>query len=83
MAENLDPVLGGQGLGGFDPVMGGLIAVQQDLASSDPKVSIRALKDALRYGEKGAQLLIQAMQQDGDWEVKLAAWETLLKSDEP
>ena len=42
---------------------------------------IRALKDALQHGEEGAQLLLKALQEDKEWEVKFAAWETFLKSD--
>jgi len=44
-------------------------------------VRIRALKDALQHGEEGAQLLLKALQEDKEWEVKFAAWETFLKSD--
>jgi len=83
VAENFDPVLGGQGPGGFDPVMGGLVAIQQALASPDPKVRIRAIKRALQYGAKGADLVIQAMQKDPNQEVRLAAWKTLLESRDP
>ncbi|MGY2880952.1 pentapeptide repeat-containing protein [Thermostichus sp. OS-CIW-33] len=83
MAENFDPVLGGQGPGGFDPVMGGLVAIQQALASPDPKVRIRAIKRALQYGAKGADLVIQALRNDHNWEVQFAAWETLLESKDP
>ena len=83
MAENFDPVLGGQGPGGFDPVMGGLVAIQQALASPDPKVRIRAIKRALQYGAKGADLVIQALRNDPNWEVQFAAWETLLESKDP
>ena len=83
MSENLDPVLSEWGPGGFDPVMGGLVALQQALASPDPKVRIRAIKRALQYGAKGADLVIQAMQKDPNWEVQFAAWETLLESKDP
>ena len=83
MSENLDPVLSEWGPGGFDPVMGGLVALQQALASPDPKVRIRAIKRALQYGAKGADLVIQAMQKDPNQEVRLAAWKTLLESRDP
>jgi hypothetical protein len=63
--------------------LGNLVAIQQALASPDPQVRIEALKEALRHGEEGAQLLIKALHEDGDWEVKFAAWETLLKSLDP
>jgi hypothetical protein len=79
--ENFNPGLGGQGPSGFDLAMGGLVAVRQALASPDPQVRIRALKDALQHGEEGAQLLLKALQEDKEWEVKFAAWETFLKSD--
>lgn len=42
---------------------------------------IRALRNALQHGEEGAQLLLKALQEDKEWEVKFAAWETFLKSD--
>ncbi|MFS8740938.1 pentapeptide repeat-containing protein [Synechococcus sp. W70.1] len=79
--ENFNPGLGGQGPSGFDLAMGGLVAVRQALARPDPQVRIRALKDALQHGEEGAQLLLKALQEDKEWEVKFAAWETFLKSD--
>lgn len=83
MSENFDPVVGEQGSGGLDPVVGGLVALQQALASPDPQVRIRALKDALRHGEEGAQLLIKVLHEDEDWQVKFTAWELLLKSHNP
>jgi hypothetical protein len=83
VAENFNPVSGGQGPGGLDRALGNLVAIQQALASPDPQVRIEALKEALHHGEEGAQLLIKALHEDGDWEVKFAAWETLLKSLDP
>ncbi|MFS8855215.1 HEAT repeat domain-containing protein, partial [Synechococcus sp. H55.2] len=83
MAENFDPVLGGQQLAGSDPVMGGLVAVEQALDSPDPKVRIQAIKGALKYGSRGAELVIQAMRNDPNWEVQFAAWETLLEAEDP
>jgi hypothetical protein len=50
MAENFDPVLGGQQPAGSDPVMGGLVGIEQALGSPNPKVRIQAIKGALRYG---------------------------------
>jgi len=81
VAENFNTVSGGQGPGGLDRALGNLVAIRQALASPDPQVRIRALKDALQRGEEGAQLLIKALHEDREWEVKFAAWETLLKSD--
>jgi hypothetical protein len=81
VAENFNTVSGGQGPGGLDRALGNPVAIRQALASPDSQVRIRALKDALQRGEEGAQLLIKALHEDGDWEVKFAAWETLLKSD--
>jgi hypothetical protein len=83
VAENFNTVSGGQGPGGLDRALGNLVAIQQALASPDPQVRIEALKEALHHGEEGAQLLIKALHEDGDWEVKFAAWETLLKSLDP
>ncbi|MFS8900513.1 pentapeptide repeat-containing protein [Synechococcus sp. H60.2] len=83
MAENFDPVLGGQQLAGSDPVMGGLVAVEQALDSPDPKVRIQAIKGALKYGSRGAELVIHALQNDPNWEVQFAAWETLLEAEDP
>jgi len=81
VAENFNTVSGGQGPGGLDRALGNLVAIRQALASPDPQVRIEALKEALHHGEEGAQLLIKALHEDGDWEVKFAAWEILLKSD--
>jgi hypothetical protein len=83
VAENFNTVPGGQGPGGLDRALGDLVAIRQALASPDPQVRIEALKEALHHGEEGAQLLIKALHEDGDWEVKFAAWETLLKSLDP
>jgi hypothetical protein len=83
VAENFNTVSGGQGPGGLDRALGNLVAIRQALASPDPQVRIEALKEALHHGEEGAQLLIKALHEDGDWEVKFAAWETLLKSLDP
>jgi hypothetical protein len=83
VAENFNTVSGGQGPGGLDRALGNLVATRQALASPDPQVRIEALKEALHHGEEGAQLLIKALHEDGDWEVKFAAWETLLKSLDP
>ncbi|MFS8914434.1 pentapeptide repeat-containing protein, partial [Synechococcus sp. B60.2] len=49
----------------------------------DPKVRIQAIKGALKYGSRGAELVIHALQNDPNWEVQFAAWETLLKSKDP
>jgi hypothetical protein len=83
MAENFDPVLGGQQPAGSDPVMGGLVGIEQALGSPNPKVRIQAIKGALRYGSRGAELVIQALRNDPNWEVQFAAWETLLESKDP
>ena len=83
MAENFNPVSGGQGPGGLDRALGNLVAIRQALASPDLQVRIEALKEALRHGEEGAQLLIKALHEDKDWEVKFVAWETLLNSGDP
>ena len=83
MAENFDPVLGGQQPAGSDPVMGGLVDIEQALGSPNPKVRIQAIKGALRYGSRGAELVIQALRNDPNWEVQFAAWETLLESKDP
>ena len=71
MAENFNTVSGGQGPGGLDRALGNLVAIRQALASPDPQVRIRALKDALQRGEEGAQLLIKALHEDREWEVKV------------
>ncbi|MFS8871371.1 pentapeptide repeat-containing protein, partial [Synechococcus sp. R5-15] len=79
MAENFDPVLGGQQPAGSDPVMGGLVGIEQALSSPNPKVRIQAIKGALRYGSRGVELVIQALRNDPNWEVQFAARETLLE----
>ncbi len=63
--------------------MGGLVGIEQALGSPNPKVRIQAIKGALRYGSRGAELVIQALRNDPNWEVQFAAWETLLESKDP
>jgi formylglycine-generating enzyme required for sulfatase activity len=78
-----DAVLGGQSeipLGAA--VLGGILGVKTRLASPIVEVRIAALKDALKYGEAGLDLIIQALR-DESMQVKLAAFSLLQDRNEP
>jgi len=77
--SNYDPVIGGQEIS-LSPVLGGIEAIKSALRSNDYEVRIRALNDALNYGEDGANLLITVMKKDKDWRVQYEAWKILLES---
>jgi len=76
---NYDPVIGGQEIS-LSPVLGGIEVIKSALRSNDYEVRIRALGDALKYGEDGANLLMTVMQEDKDWRVQYWAWKILLES---
>ena len=82
MAENpnqpkeYDAVLGGQNPLIYAAVLGGIEGVKKRLASPVLEVRIAALSDALKYGEKGLDLVLQALQ-DESIEVKFAAYSLL------
>ena len=82
MTENLDPVLGGQQQVRLDPVLGGLSTIKRALLSTDPEIRIKALQDALIFGNDGANLVIERMEKDPVWEVQFAAWSLLRESDD-
>lgn len=54
-----DAVKGGQSPSLTSAVLGGLIGVKQRLASSTDEVRIAALSEALSYGRKGLELVVQ------------------------
>jgi formylglycine-generating enzyme required for sulfatase activity len=83
MAENqnqpreYDAVLGGKSeipLGAA--VLGGILGVKTRLASPIVELRIAALKDALKYGEAGLDLIIEALR-DESMQVKSAAFSLL------
>lgn len=76
-----DVVLGGQALSS-SAVLGGLEGVKKRLMSSVEHQRIAALSQALKYGEAGFNLVIQALQ-DESWEVKWAALHLLQQRAEP
>ncbi|MEG4317499.1 MULTISPECIES: hypothetical protein [unclassified Microcoleus] len=72
-----DAVLGGQNSIPVNAaVLGGLPGVKSRLASPIVEVRIAALSEALKYGESGLDLIIQALHDDSI-EVKLAAYSLL------
>lgn len=90
MAENLDQpreydaVLGGQVPLPADgaAVLGGLAGVKQRLARGALEQKIDALLDAFQYGQKGLDLVIQALESKSE-EVQSAAYLLLQDSTEP
>jgi formylglycine-generating enzyme required for sulfatase activity len=72
-----DAVLGGQNLIPVNAaVLGGIPGVKSRLASPDVEVRIAALSEALKYGEAGLDLIIQALQ-DESMQVEFAAFSLL------
>ncbi|GET35872.1 formylglycine-generating enzyme family protein [Microseira wollei] len=89
MAENpnqpkeYDAVLGGQNSPPiYAAVLGGIEGVKKRLASPVVEVRIAALSDALKYGEKGLNLVLQALQ-DESMQMKFAAYSLLKDRQEP
>ena len=83
MAENenqpreYDAVLGGKSeIPLYAAVLGGILGVKTRLASPIVEVRIAALKDALKYGEAGLDLMIEAWR-DESMQVKLTAFSLL------
>ncbi|WP_247218227.1 pentapeptide repeat-containing protein [Synechococcus sp. C9] len=74
-----DPVIGGQEIN-LGPVIGGIEAIKYALQSDNSEVRMRALEDALNYGDDGANLAITVMKEDKDWRVQYWAWKILLES---
>ncbi|VEP15326.1 hypothetical protein H1P_3260004 [Hyella patelloides LEGE 07179] len=69
-------------LGGNNPpltdglVLGGIEGVKRCLVSDDIKVRIAALSDAIKYGDEGLDLVIEALQDKSD-KVGIAAYKLL------
>jgi hypothetical protein len=89
MAENPnqpksdDAVLGGQNPQPCNAaVLGSLVGVKRRLASGDVAQRIAALPEALKYGQDGLDLLIQALK-DKLWSMREAAYSLLQESEEP
>ncbi|NJR25452.1 MAG: formylglycine-generating enzyme family protein [Richelia sp. CSU_2_1] len=77
-----DAVLGGQNSIPVNAaVLGGIPGVKSRLASPIVEVRIAALSEALKYGEAGLDLIIQALQ-DESMQVKFAAYSLLKDRDE-
>ena len=77
-----DAVLGGQNLIPVNAaILGGIPGVKSRLASPAVEVRITALSEALKYGEAGLDLIIQALQ-DESMQVKLAAYSLLKDRDD-
>ncbi len=77
-----DAVLGGQNLIPVNAaVLGGIAGVKSRLASPAIEVRIAALSEALKYGEAGLDLIIQALG-DESMQVKIAAYSLLKDRDD-
>ncbi|MBD2180718.1 formylglycine-generating enzyme family protein [Planktothrix sp. FACHB-1355] len=73
-----DAVLGGQNPPPIDAaVLGGLQGVKRRLANPEVEVRVAALSDALKYGEAGLDLIIQALQNESN-QVKSTAYSLLI-----
>jgi WD40 repeat protein len=78
-----DAVLGGQSPVPPDAlVLGGIEGLKLRLASTNGKQKIAVLKEALKYGQKGLELLIHALQ-DKEWQVSCASYALLQENVEP
>jgi formylglycine-generating enzyme required for sulfatase activity len=77
-----DAVLGGQNPPINAAVLGGIDGVKKRLASSSLEVRIAGLSDALKYGDKGLDLVLPALQ-DELIEVQFAAYSLLKDRQEP
>ena len=63
-------------------VLGGIEGLNQRLANTKGKQKIAALKEALKYGQEGLELLTHALQ-DKDWQVSHASYGLLQENVEP
>ena len=63
-------------------VLGDIEGLKQRLANTNGKQKIAALKEALKYGQEGLELLIHALQ-DKDWQVSHASYGLLQENVEP
>ena len=89
MAENpyqpreYDAVLGGHNLAPAGSlVLGGIEGVKNRLSSAVEEQRIAALQDAIKYGEAGLDLVIQALQDESE-QVEKAAYRLLRERVEP
>ena len=81
--KEYDAVLGGQNSPPIDAaVLGGIAGVKQRFANPVLEIRIAALSDALNYGEKGLDLVMQALQ-DESMLVKSAAYFLIKDRQEP
>ena len=78
-----DAVLGGnkrapEGAAVLGGIQGLLIHYQED---TNPHNRIEIIQQALNYGKKGTDFLLEVMKNDDSWEVKDLAYELLLSKD--
>ena len=78
-----DAVLGGQNRLFNSAVLGGIAGVKRRLKSAVEEQRIAALKDAIKYGEVGLDLVIRALDQEDSWKVEKVAYLLLRERVEP
>ncbi len=64
-------------------VLGGLEGAKRRLLNPDPAVRLAVIPEIPTYGEAGLDLLIEALQTNTEWSVRLATWQLLSQIDHP
>ncbi len=81
-----DLVLGGRAVQSgpsFGLVLGGIEGAQRRLNGPDLEVRLSTITELPSYGESGITVLIEALQSNTQWAVRLAAWRTLSTLEDP
>ncbi len=82
-----DLVLGGKKQGSQAPadalVLGGLKGIERRLLHASTQVRLDAVPELISYGSPGLDLLIEALQTNTAWAVRLSAWQWLSLQSDP
>ncbi len=81
-----DLVLGGQAppaAPAFGLVLGGIEGARRRLSASDVNIRLATIAELPTYQESGISLLIEALQTNTEWPVRLAAWQCLSQLEDP
>lgn len=81
-----DLVLGGRSSQGgptFGLVLGGIEGARRRLNGPDLEARLTTISELPGYGEPGITVLIEALQENTQWPVRLAAWRTLTTLQDP